>query len=306
MHLFFLLIISVFTTQIFRISALDLFSDMAEITHHFCLQHLPKKSSAISELRALVCAENFTHLTQSELYISSGLIHLFVVSGSHLLLLEKALQADLLKKYLRSGPLLLLITAYAMACGLSAPVTRALLTFYLGLFLYARNIRWPFYHKTLFIGLSCLVIQPEWLSSISLQLSWLAAFTVGFTEKFADQFSALTRQSLFFFLLFPTLVFMQVPSPITIIMNLLLAPLLEFVLFPLGLLIWFIPFLHPVFDLLITALRFILQRSELDYSYQLSPWPENLLFFNWGLIFTLQLLSQLLHTHWSRKKSLCL
>lgn len=306
MHLFFLLIISLFITQIFRISVLDLFSDVAKTAHLFCVSNLPPQSRSIFELRALVCAENFTHLAQSQLYIKSGLIHLFVVSGAHLLLLEKALSGPLVKKYLPPAFVVLILTAYAFACGLSAPITRALLSFYLSTLLFQHHIRWPFYHRIFFVGMGCLCLQPEWLSSVSLQLSWLAAFILGFTESFTAQRSVFWRQSLFFVVLFPTLVFLQIPTPISIVLNLFFAPVLEFFLFPLGLIVWFLPQLYPAFDATIAVLQYLLQKSELDNSYPLAAWPEWLSLANWALIFLLHLLTQLLHTKSLRKKKLCI
>lgn len=306
MHLFFLLIFSLFIAQIFRISVLDFFLDVAKTAHLFCVENLPAHSPSIFELRALVCAENFTHLNQSYLYINSGLIHLFVVSGAHLLLLERALGYNLIKKYMPPTAVILLLTAYAFACELSAPVTRALLSFYLGAILFRRHIQWPFYHRVLVTGMVCLLLQPKWISSISLQLSWLAAFTVGFTEQFTTHLSTFWRQSLFFIVLFPTLVFLQIATPISIVLNLFFAPVLEFFLFPLGLLVWFLPQLHPVFDGTIVLLQYLLEKGELDFIPQLSPWPDRLSLLNWALIFTMHFLTQLFHTSSLRRKKICI
>ena len=91
MILFSLLIISLLTASIIRFSAIELFSDVAKKSHDFCILNLPKNSEAYAELKALVCAESFSNLSDSQLYISSGLIHLFVVSGAHFILIESAL-----------------------------------------------------------------------------------------------------------------------------------------------------------------------------------------------------------------------
>lgn len=280
-----------------RFSALEILTPVAEKAHLFCLNNLPENSSAIAELNALVCAQNFSNLENSKFFISSGLIHLFVVSGAHLLLIE-----NILKKFNLSRALIFtVLVIYGFACDLNAPVTRCLIAFTLNSFLLSKNIRWPAHFKLLIIGTLTLSLNYSWITSLSLQMSWIAAFLLVLGEHFFKETSQLFKQSLFFITLFPTVVFFQIPSPVVILLNILLAPVLEFILFPLGLLVLFFNFLHPLFDFLILIFKSILQNLELDFQFQTENPPVNLVFYNWCLILTLHFVFHLIHIQKKRK-----
>lgn len=288
MILILLLIISLLFSVLIRISFFEFVEAISLYMHNTCLHQLPVNAAAAAELRALVCAENFSTLADSGLYVSSGLIHLFVVSGAHLLLLEK-----MLSNFVGTKTLLLFLTAYALACGMNPPVTRSLFAFALGAWLSSKNIKWPPHLKILLVGLCTLLFNSEWILSFSLQLSWLAAFLVSACVAFFSGSTPLFRQFLFFVAMLPTLVFFQVPRPLVILLNLFFAPLLELVLFPLGLLVAAFNFLHPIFDSIILILRLTLQKMELDPQLQLRDLPGWLITFNWGLILLLHMVSHL-------------
>jgi competence protein ComEC len=289
-----MLIISLLFFWLFRISVFEFASPISLYTHNLCLDRIPAVAAAGAELRALICAENFSTLAGSGLYISAGLIHLFVVSGAHLILLEK-----ILKPVISTGALLVFLSVYALACGLNPPVTRSLIAFLLAAWLSQKNINWPQHLKILIVGLCTLLFHSEWILSVSLQLSWLAAFLVSAFSAFFSSGTPLFRQWLFFIGMFPTLVFFQVPGPTSILLNLFLAPVLELVLFPLALLVAVFNFLHPVFDLLIALLRKTLALLELKVQIQTAEMPPGLIVFNWALIF---LLHGIAHVAFMRSK----
>lgn len=297
MILFLLLFILLLVLSLFRFSVNEFLSPVAEKAHLFCLNNLPRNSLSIAELKALVCAQSFTNLEDSKFYISSGLIHLFVVSGAHLILIENLLNRFKLHQTL----IFVIIIVYGFACGLNAPVVRCLIAFTLNLFLSSKNIRWPAHFKLLIIGSLTLSFNYNWVSSLSLQMSWIAAFLVMLGEKFYKESDSLFKQSLFFITLLPTVVFFQIPSPVVILSNIVLAPVLEFILFPLGLLVWFLNFLSPIFDLLIIVFKSLLQNLELDFQIQISEMPADLIIYNWCLILTMHFIFHLAHVRKHRK-----
>ncbi|MEQ1722328.1 MAG: ComEC/Rec2 family competence protein [Pseudobdellovibrio sp.] len=303
MILFSLLIISLLTASIFRFSAFELFSDVAKKSHNFCIINLPEKSFAIAELKALVCAESFSNLSDSQLYISSGLIHLFVVSGAHLILIESALMQ--LSKYFKINSVFIfsVLCLYGLACGLNAPVVRCLIAFALSSYLQSKNIFWPAHFKLLIIGALTLCFNYQWVSSLGLQMSWIAAFIVMLTGHFFKNTSLLLKQGLFYLALLPSVVFFQVPSPTVILFNILLAPILEFILFPLGILVWFFNFLHPVFDFLIYIFKLLIEKLEIDFQIQNQTLPSTLVFYNWLFIFGLHALFHIIYINQKRSES---
>ena len=294
------LIISLLIISLFRFSVHEILAPVAKTAHLFCLNNLPDSSLSIAELKALVCAENFTNLSDSQFYISSGLIHLFVVSGAHLVLIENLLNKITSSRFL----VFIVLIIYGFACGLNAPIVRCLIAFTLNLYLIEKNIHWPAHFKLLIIGSISLSFNYNWITSLSLQMSWIAAFLVVLGNNFFKDNSSFFKQSLFFITLLPTLVFFQIPSPVVILTNLVLAPILEFILFPLGLLVLFFNFLSPLFDFLILSFRLILQKLELDFQIQTTELPANLVFFNWCLILTLHAVFHLVYVNKKRKVSL--
>lgn len=299
MLLLLLLIISLLILSLFRFSVYEFASIVAEKTHSVCLNNLPSNANSIAELKALVCAHNFSNLHESKLYISSGLIHLFVVSGAHFVLIEKILcKANFSRLLIFS-----ILIVYGLACDLNAPVVRCLVAYSLNYYLHKKHIHWPAHFKLLVIGSLTLSFNYNWISSLSLQMSWIAAFLVIIGERYLKEYSLFFRQTLFFLALLPTIIFFQIPNPITILVNLFLAPLLELVLFPLGLLVLFVNFLSPIFDFLILLFKSVLQNLELDFQIQTSELPASLIIFNWCLIFCLHWVIHIFHINKKRKAS---
>ncbi|MBY0554181.1 ComEC/Rec2 family competence protein [bacterium] len=301
MILFSLLIISLLAVSIFRFSVYEILSDVTKKSHQFCISNLPENSPSIAELKALVCAENFTNLNDSQFYISSGLIHLFVVSGAHLIVIENFLLKASHRYKLPALVILVTLTLYAFACGLSAPVVRCLIAFTLSYYLRSKNIYWPAHLRLLVIGILTLVFNFQWVSSLGLQMSWIAAFLVALGAHFFEDRSLIFKQSLFYFALLPSITFFQTPSPVVILCNVLLAPVLELILFPLGLMVWFFNFLHPVFDHLIGVLKLIISTFEIEFRIQSQSFPPQLIFYNWVFIFLLHGVFHIVYVYQKRK-----
>ena len=305
MILILLLVISIFTLTLFRFSVVKIAEPLSEFAHKICLEKLPTTSNYLPELKALVCAENFTGLHQSELYVAAGLIHLFVVSGSHLILLEKVFNFLILKNRQLRFVIYLFLIAYSLMCSLNPPVCRCLISFGLSEFLYGKNIHWPAHFKLLIVGFFTISLSPDWIDSLSLQLSWLAAFVVSIQLKNSSELrSIFIRQSLFFIVLSPTVIFFQNTSLTHLLTNLLLAPLTEYILFPLALMSWvFHPFVI-LFDGALLGLRIVLHNLEFTVQLHNFELPSEIRYLNWGLILGLHLYSHLHYVKQKRQESL--
>ncbi|OFZ31202.1 MAG: hypothetical protein A2622_00980 [Bdellovibrionales bacterium RIFCSPHIGHO2_01_FULL_40_29] len=263
------LIIALTIVATIRFSFYEILFPWAHFFHKICLDRLPENAISLSELSALVCGENFTSAQDSSLYLSTGLIHLFVVSGAHLIFLERILSASV--RRIASAPTTWMICSllgiYCLACDLNAPIVRAFLSLTLAAILQALHLRWPESFKLFIIGMMTLIFNPTWIDSISLQLSWIAALATSMPLTFQSsrtKFSILAMQFIFFVALFPMLLFFQIPNPLTILTNFVFAPVLEVILFPLGLVVWFFPSTYPSFDFSMEFLREILELLEMD------------------------------------------
>jgi ComEC/Rec2-related protein len=302
MILILLLVISIFTLTFFRFSVVKIAEPVSEYAHKICLEKLPPSSNYLPELKALVCAENFTGLHQSELYVAAGLIHLFVVSGSHLILLEKVFNFLILKRRQLRFVIYFFLITYSLMCSLSAPVCRCLIAFSVSEFLYARNIHWPTHFKLLIVGFLTLALSPDWIDSLSLQLSWLAAFAASVKFNSSEIRSLFLRQVLFFLILSPTVMFFQKASLTHLLTNLLLAPATEYILFPLALLSWLFTPLTFLFDHALFVLRELLQKLEFTVQFHSFDLPAEIRYLNWILILGAHLYSHLRYVNQKRNE----
>lgn len=292
-----ILLVLLLALGLIRFSFLEVLNSVAEKTHNYCLNIVPDEIQYKAEISALVCAQNFSKLSESNLYITSGLIHLFVVSGAHLIVLESLLK----KLKINDQFILIILIIYGFACDLNAPIVRSLIAYILNYTLNRKKIIWPAHFKLFIVGTLTIGLNPAWISSLSLQMSWIAAFMVMLGEVFFKSASVVFKQSLFFFSLLPTFVFFQVPSPVIILVNLILAPALELILFPLGLLTFLFNFLSPLFDALIDLFKYTLSLLELDYHFQLATIPSEMKMYNWCLIFSLHFIFHIIYVQKKRE-----
>ena len=287
-----LIFLVVFITQVFsefRFSVIAELAHVSEIAHKFCVSSVPIDSRFQSEIAALVCAQNFFSEQEKNLYVASGLIHLFVVSGSHFLLLESMLYNISGRNYKFKKAILILLLIYAFMCKLSPPVCRSFISLSINQFLYSMNIRWTAHYLILSAGLICLLLNPDWACSVSLQLSWIAGLCIGSTAAFNNPRQILFRQWQIFLLMFPTISFFQTPSFSGILSNIFLAPLLEIFLFPAALIVCIFNSLYPLFDEIMQAFRQILISFEFKTIPNLNSIPDALIYWNWVLILFLHL-----------------
>ena len=281
-----ILILALLIESQFRFSVIDYLQPITYFLHFHCLERIPLSSSSAPELKAIICGENFTGAS-SQIFVASGLIHLFVVSGAHLIILEKILISILFIEGKASQIFILsFLFIYALACEMNPPITRSFISILFSLILFHKHLYWPENYKLFLVGVLTLAVNPSWLNSLSLQLSWMAALVVSLSHLYFLKSGILFKQFLFFIFLWPFLIFFQVPSPTIIIANLILTPFLEIFLFPLALLVWLFPFLYTLFDSIILSLKTVLHLLEFKLTYQdLSPNSSTVL-FGWALILT--------------------
>lgn len=191
-----------------------------------CISQVPPSAFA-AYYEALVCGVSLEPSEILQLLKLSGLIHLFVVSGSHLIFLEQFLLYRC-PRTLR----LLTLTAFAFFSGLQPPVVRSWISLYLP-FTFKRWA-WRSSFCIWMAGVLSLVVNPLWISSLSLQLSWACALGLHM-PAFCRWPKSLCRSLWIFLFLYP-LLWSSPKSFLSPICNWLLAPIIGLLLFPLSLL----------------------------------------------------------------------
>ena len=222
---------------------LDLSSLSKEI-HGLCLKQIDFKSPFPNIYSALVCGKRLPDGEIKQLFVKGGLIHLTVVSGAHLLFLEKLWLKLTLPKPIKKGGLALFLILYALASQLNPPVLRALFSFFLSQLSQKLKLFWSPSGITLLSALLCLIYNKNWLDSISLQLSVLASLL------FSCSKSSLKKAFFIYLSLLPLLNRWQSLHPLTVLINWIFAPVISGLLFPFTFLSPFVPFLYKISDFL--------------------------------------------------------
>ncbi len=274
-----------------RFSLLDNFTFLSTEAHKFCLDLLPHNSQTQPALQALVCGHNFESLETSKLYLSSGLIHLFVVSGSHLILAEKVLSSLFRIWPVKHSTAMIIccLFLFCFVCELNPPIVRSFLGIVLGLYLTREHRYWPRDYTILITGLLCLSLKPDWTISLGLQMSWLAALAIHINERALSTRPKLLHQFTFYVLFIFSFSCLGFPAMTALLTCFFFSPILEFVLLPLAFLTIPFPFLDAVFEKLIFTLNYVLAHMELTTSLILSDVQETLI-INWFVIFGLHLI----------------
>lgn len=212
-----------------------------------CVHFLPKNSQEQQSLASLLCGEKITDTELQKYLQRTSLIHIFVISGSHLILLDELLGILRIPLFVR----FIFLGFYSLAVGWQAPAVRALIA--LGTrhsFKYFR-LHLPPDLMVLVAGLVTLILFPPWWDSLSLLMSWCAALALCWGSLLRVK-STLPRLLLSQVGIF---VFMSAPlwglgslHPLSLIYNLLLAPVVSYVLLPLSFLVTLLPSGVFIFD----------------------------------------------------------
>ncbi len=207
----------------------------------FCSNLLPP-SEHHSLYAALICGTDLSEGEPKRLFLDTGLIHIMVVSGAHLIFLER------LTGWAPPRVRLLALGFYCWCTGFGAPVVKAFVRRVVERKLKPRG--WTSIQCEAAAVLITLLFAPHWLTSRSFLMSWMCAlaFTLPRFLPVLDS-SAKVWVLLFAF---------SAASPLTILWNAILAPLVGEILFPACLLVIPLPFLTPLIDRLWDLLLWIL------------------------------------------------
>jgi len=138
---------------------------------NWCIGNIPKGEFQ-PLYTALCCGVSLPKSSpQFQLFRHLGLVHLLVISGLHLLILEKGIYYVLQKQPVVSRLSPFILVVFVAVCGFAPPVTRAYFQRLINLVFK----RWPPSLTVLLTGSLILCLFPSWFRSLSLQLSWTAS-----------------------------------------------------------------------------------------------------------------------------------
>lgn len=265
-------------------------SHLAAKLQQKCVQTLPQDSKERASLASLLCGEKITEENLRKKLQQTSLIHIFVISGSHLILFDQLLSILRIPLYVR----FLILAMYTLATGFQPPAVRALCGLLATAALLWRGWRFPPDLRVLAVGMTILAAFPDWWQSRSLIMSWSASLALCVPSILRLR-GSLPRLSLgqgaIFILMMPPLWGFGSLHPLSLLYNLLLGPVVSFVLLPLALLTLIIPHSAVLFDSAVfsftNGLQWVSEPVQLPAGRSL---PTALL---WGWVFLCHLL---LHT----------
>lgn len=208
--------------------------------NELCLRLSPD-SSYRSWYQAIVCGQNLPPSTEKLWFQQTGLIHVIVVSGSHLVFLEDILLLLKLPAIVRW----ILLLLFSLASNLQPPIARAVIQRVWMEVLRRRQSPLPTLHVQLLAGLSTLALFPGWWTSLSFFMSWICVLALSLPLPSKNP---LAQSALIYLLMIPAVSQVQTPHPSSILFNFVMGPVLGIALFPLSLLGFFHPLLASVSD----------------------------------------------------------
>ena len=262
--------------------SLEWLSPITETLHGWCLERISSQTSQTDIHSALICGKRLPFGELRKIFTDTGLIHLMVVSGAHLVFLEKSLSV------LPQWPYKNVFTAvclvfYSLIAELHPPIFRALVSFFLSAISKKFQLHWNSYWRVMFSGVICVILNPSWISSISLQLSWTGALVFSYSRH-----SRWMAQVLSYMFILPLISQWTSLHPLSIGVNWLLFPLIAVTLFPLSILSFIFPFLYPLTQHLWTMLIHCLvwiQPFLKNIPFYVQPIPFSFRWIYIGVIF---------------------
>ena len=261
------------------LSVLNFLQPGSRLMRQWCLQRvrtsepLPAEGEGLTSLySALLCGQKLPEGQIKSTFIALGIIHLMVISGAHLIFLERIWKHLLPNFRFKNIFLTLFLLLYSMSAGLQPPVLRALFSLMLSRINKEFKLFWSPYLRVQISGLLCLFCQSSWFHSLSLQLSWIAG--MGMSNH---RLSRLKSCALTFILILPIVSQWSGSHPLSIILNWLASPIAGGALLPLSLLTIPFPFLRPLTDKLwgyflnlINSLRPVMENKGIELSWTFS------------------------------------
>lgn len=185
--------------------------------------------------RALICGANLPPGEDKRLFLDTGLMHLMVVSGSHLVFLEQLL------RFLPARVLLPVLGVYCFLTGFQPPVMRSFVRRGLAPHASARGMTGI--QTELLTAVAVLAFFPEWIFSRSFLMSWVCGLALILPPLFPK--GAVFDASVKIYLL---LLPFSLASPLTVLWNALFAPAVGLILFPVNLVAAILPWASSLGD----------------------------------------------------------
>lgn len=242
------------------------------VLHQTCLQYTEWRDLPVI-YNGMICGSRNIGASSTALFQATGLYHVMVVSGSHIVFIDRYIKKWGTRSFaLRSAGL----TLYSYLCLFNPPVLRAVVNFIFSHLAKRGSLYLRDDQIVLGSGLITLILAPQWAHSLSLQLSWVAALCMSLPV------SPLPKACLCLAYIAPLL---GAQNPLFALNNALFLAVFDVFLFPFTVLTFLIPGTtfasHGVWDLVLPLLEYLPSTSP-------SPIATADILSGWIFVFALQ------------------
>ncbi len=263
---------------------LDSLLNVARQGPEFCSTLLPT-SPHHALYAALICGIPLSASEEKRIFLDTGLIHILVVSGAHLIFLER------LTLWLPARARLSVLGVFCWLTGFGAPVVKA----FLRRALEPRLHGWTTIQCEGAAVAAALLLFPPWIVSRSFLMSWTCALAFALPPLLPRPVDASVK-------VFILLYAFSAASPLTVLWNALVAPFVGELLFPASLTTIALPALTPLVDQLWSALLWILELGPQGRAAEWF-WPARQLL--WIPLFT-HIFLLMMEVRWRRARAFLL
>ena len=260
---------------------LNMLNSVAKVSHwahSLCQDHVGISSDWWPIYSALFCGSSVYEQKFFLTLKTLGIVHLFVLSGAHIVFMERLLMRVTSSR----RQLFLSLFAMTLMTGFKAPAVRALTAWCSNELNLRAELNWPRSLTAAITGLLCLGLNPHWWLGLSLPLSWVASLSFQIFPK-----SNLKSLATVYLLGLPLLSSLDVANPFAIIINLIFSPIFFTLHFPISWLAGFVPALQSLVDPLWSLSFWVLDLFKVPLSFELQPVlnsPES----RWAYVFSIQ------------------
>ncbi|HVK62634.1 MAG TPA: ComEC/Rec2 family competence protein [Bdellovibrionales bacterium] len=244
----------------------DFSASLIEPLHQQCLSSCPQ-SRHFEMYAAIVCGSSLESDFTRDAFARTGLIHLLVVSGSHLVFLEDLLRLILpVRRFPRSSSAAigLVLIGFALVTRLQPPVLRACFAWLAGVVSETFILNWSRLVVLSVSGASTLFFCRTRGEVLSLGLSWAASMAlhlVSIHRRTGSVSLWLKTHITAYSLLWIPLATITVAHPVSILCNLLLGPIIGLVLFPVSVTAIIVPIVSTISDVLWDITLFVVNAT---------------------------------------------
>lgn len=246
--------------------------------HGLCIDHVGSTSPWSHIYKALSCGSGIYQFKGAALFKQLGIIHLFVLSGAHIVFAERVLY----RFSKDSRKIFIGLIVLTLVTGIKAPAFRALTHWCLKNLSIKNELNWSPSLSIAMTGFFCLCLNPTWWLGLSLPLSWVATLSFCFYPNSQSKSIVLV-----YLLSLPLLLNLGPASPISILVNLLFSPIFFSLLFPLTWLSGMVPALQYFCDPLWEFSLNLLSSINAPVHFSLTPYkyPDE---YRWFYVFLIQ------------------